>query len=66
MAAAERALRQGKNTGFDTLFSLVKTRVISEEELVRMGFSPRMFRNLNTPEEWRKAAAEFEEQDGNE
>jgi molybdenum cofactor guanylyltransferase len=56
---AERALQKGKNR-IDALFSQVETRAISEEESVRMGFSARMFRNLNTPAEWQKAAAEFE------
>jgi len=62
-AVAERALRKGKNR-IDALFSQVETRGISEEELMRMGFSANMFRNLNTPVEWQKAAAEFESQDG--
>ena len=62
-AVAERALRKGKNR-IDALFSQVETRAISEEELMRMGFSANMFRNLNTPVEWQKAAAEFEAQDG--
>jgi molybdopterin-guanine dinucleotide biosynthesis protein A len=62
-AVAERALRKGKNR-IDALFSQVETRGISEEELMRMGFSANMFRNLNTPVEWQKAAAEFEAQDG--
>ena len=57
-ALAERALRKGKNR-IDTLFSQVETRAIGEEELTRMGYSAKMFRNLNTPEEWQKAAAEF-------
>jgi len=61
-AVAERALRKGKNR-IDALFSQVETRGISEEELMRMGFSANMFRNLNTPVEWQKAAAEFESQD---
>jgi molybdopterin-guanine dinucleotide biosynthesis protein A len=58
-AVAESALRRGKNR-IDVLFSQVETRAIREEELVRMGFSSKMFRNLNTPEEWQKASAEFE------
>jgi molybdopterin-guanine dinucleotide biosynthesis protein A len=63
-AVAERALQKGKNR-IDALFPQVETRAISEEELLRMGFSMNMFRNLNTPAEWRKAAAEFEAQEGN-
>ena len=57
-AVAESALRRGKNR-IDVLFSQVETRAIGEEELVRMGFSAKMFRNLNTPEDWQKASAEF-------
>jgi molybdopterin-guanine dinucleotide biosynthesis protein A len=58
-AVAEKALRKGKNR-IDTLFSQVETRAIGDEELGRMGFSSRMFRNLNTPADWRMARAEFE------
>ena len=61
-AVAERALQKGKNR-IDALFSQVETRAIGEEELLRMGFPVKMFRNLNTPEEWRKATAEFEEKE---
>ena len=49
--AAETALAQGKNK-IDALFALVKTEIIDEDELTRAGFSPAMFRNLNTPEDW--------------
>jgi molybdopterin-guanine dinucleotide biosynthesis protein A len=63
-APAERALRKGQNR-VDTLFSQVETRAIGEEELIRMGFSTRMFRNLNTPTDWQNAKVEFEaSQDG--
>jgi len=62
-AVAERALQKGKNK-IDALFSQVETRAISEEELLRTGFSMNMFRNLNTPAEWQKAAAEFEAREG--
>jgi molybdopterin-guanine dinucleotide biosynthesis protein A len=51
---AEQSLREGKNK-IDPLFARVETRVIEEDELVRAGFSPEMFRNLNTPEELEKA-----------
>jgi len=47
---AEASLRAGKNK-IDPLFAKVKTRVIEEEELVGAGFSPEMFRNVNTPED---------------
>jgi molybdopterin-guanine dinucleotide biosynthesis protein A len=48
--AAENALCAGRNR-IDLLFDAVRTRVIEEEELEREGFSPAIFRNLNTPEE---------------
>jgi len=48
---AEAALMQGKNR-IDALFVSVKTEVIDEDELIRVGFSPSIFRNLNTPEDW--------------
>ena len=48
---AEAALMQGKNR-IDALFVSVKTEVIDEDELTRAGFSPSIFRNLNTPEDW--------------
>jgi len=51
---AVRALREGKNR-IDALFAQVVTRVIAEEELSRLGFSPDMFRNLNTPAELESA-----------
>lgn len=47
---AERALRAGRNK-IDQLFDEVHTRVIGQEELEGAGFSPAIFRNLNTPEE---------------
>jgi molybdopterin-guanine dinucleotide biosynthesis protein A len=52
---AERALQKGRNK-IDALFTQVESRVIGEEELVRMGFSVNMFRNLNTQEEFERAA----------
>ena len=47
---AENALRAGQNK-IDRLFDLVQTRAIDEQELEAAGFSPALFRNLNTPEE---------------
>jgi molybdenum cofactor guanylyltransferase len=47
---AESALASGHNK-IDPLFAVVQARVIEEQELERAGFSPSMFRNLNTPEE---------------
>ncbi len=54
--AAEKALREGKNK-IDALFAEAETHVIEEAELLRAGFSPAMFRNLNTKQEWEKAVA---------
>ena len=51
---AEQSLIIGQNR-LDLLLSSVKTRVIEEGELQQLGFRPEMFRNLNTPEEWREA-----------
>jgi molybdopterin-guanine dinucleotide biosynthesis protein A len=49
-AIAEHSLLQGRNK-IDPLFSEIKTHAIDESELARRGFSPAMFRNVNTPEE---------------
>jgi len=48
--AAEQALKQGRYR-IDSLFEEPRTQVIGEEELKIAGFSPRIFRNLNTPED---------------
>jgi molybdopterin-guanine dinucleotide biosynthesis protein A len=48
--AAESALRAGRYK-IDKLFDVVPTLRVEEEELVKAGFAPEMFRNLNTPEE---------------
>jgi molybdopterin-guanine dinucleotide biosynthesis protein A len=55
---AEQALKKKKNK-IDSLFADVETRVISEPEMTRMGFSAKMFQNLNTPEEFAKAELSF-------
>jgi molybdopterin-guanine dinucleotide biosynthesis protein A len=47
---AELALRAGRNK-ITPLFDEVHTRVIEQKELEGAGFSPAIFRNLNTPEE---------------
>ena len=52
--AAETALSAGRYR-IDRLFDEVRTRVIEQEELEGAGFSPALFRNLNTPEELSKA-----------
>jgi molybdopterin-guanine dinucleotide biosynthesis protein A len=48
--AAEEALRAGQNK-IGWLLDKVRVRAIEQEELDRAGFSPAIFRNLNTPEE---------------
>jgi molybdopterin-guanine dinucleotide biosynthesis protein A len=48
--AAETALRAGRYK-IDALFEDAVTQAVGEEELRSAGFSPEVFRNLNTPEE---------------
>jgi len=57
-ALAERALASNRNK-VDALFSHIRLRVVNEEEIVRSGFSPAMFRNVNTPADWKMARDEF-------
>ena len=52
--AAENALLAG-HCKIDALFAPTTTQVIEEAELEASGFSPRIFRNLNTPEELAQA-----------
>jgi molybdopterin-guanine dinucleotide biosynthesis protein A len=47
-ATAQQALRNRKNK-IDALFSQVKTRTISQQDMVRLNFSDSMFHNLNSP-----------------
>ena len=51
---ADEALRQKRNN-IVPLFAQVTTREIAEDEMLRLAFDPRMFDNLNTPEEWDQA-----------
>ena len=51
---AEQSLREGRYK-IDPLFRRVKLCSIEDDELRERGFSPDMFRNLNTPEDWRSA-----------
>jgi molybdopterin-guanine dinucleotide biosynthesis protein A len=44
---AEKALRAG-HYKIDALFEEVKVQTVEEEELAEAGFSPKLFRNLNT------------------
>ncbi|MFZ0285140.1 MAG: molybdenum cofactor guanylyltransferase [Terriglobales bacterium] len=53
LPVAEQSLKAGKNK-IDALFAQVRTRIVEESEFTRAGFSTAMFRNLNTPEEWRE------------
>jgi len=53
-AVAEESLRNGRNK-IDSLFGMVRTCVIDEEELMLGGFSSTIFRNLNTPDDLEKA-----------
>ena len=52
--SAEDALRAGRYK-IDALFDRTSTQVIEETELEAAGFSPRIFRNVNTPEELAQA-----------
>ena len=51
---AEEALRAGHNK-IDPLFADVTVREITEREIVELAFDPRMFDNLNTPEDLERA-----------
>jgi len=53
---AEENLRAG-NYKVGYLFDRVPTRILSEAEIVGAGFSPDIFRNVNTPEELRTMPA---------
>ena len=57
--AAEEALAAGRYK-IDPLFATQRTLVIDEDEMKSAGFSPNMFRNLNTPEELDEAIREIE------
>jgi molybdopterin-guanine dinucleotide biosynthesis protein A len=58
LPAAERALAENRNK-LDALFSEVPVRIISEAELSAAGFDVKIFRNLNTPEDWQQAQNRF-------
>jgi molybdopterin-guanine dinucleotide biosynthesis protein A len=53
--AAETALQVGRYK-IDAIFEATRTQTITEEELEGAGFPPKMFRNLNTPEELSEAS----------
>jgi molybdopterin-guanine dinucleotide biosynthesis protein A len=53
--AAEKSLRAGRYK-IDALFEATSTQLVTDGELESAGFSPKMFRNLNTPEELAEAS----------
>jgi molybdopterin-guanine dinucleotide biosynthesis protein A len=55
---ADAALAEHRNK-IDALFTDVAVRTVDDDELATLGFSPAMFRNLNTPEDWERARREF-------
>jgi molybdenum cofactor guanylyltransferase len=55
---ADTALAADRNK-VDALFQEVSMRVIGDDELASGDFSPAMFRNVNTPEDWREAQEEL-------
>jgi molybdopterin-guanine dinucleotide biosynthesis protein A len=52
-AVAEEALRNKRNK-IDPLFSRLPITIIEEEEMKAVGFSPDIFDNANTPEDWKR------------
>jgi molybdopterin-guanine dinucleotide biosynthesis protein A len=54
LALAEAALRAGNNK-IDALFCHTTVRRVDEAEIMRLAFDPRMFDNLNTPEDFERA-----------
>jgi molybdopterin-guanine dinucleotide biosynthesis protein A len=55
---SERSLRDGKNK-IDALFAEAETLVINQHEMRNAGFREGIFRNLNTPDDWKNAQAEL-------
>ena len=53
LARASSCLASGQNQVW-RVFSRTSRRTISKAELARAGFSPRVFSNLNTPEEYER------------
>ncbi len=51
---SEEALREGRYK-IGALFGQIRTQVITDADLQVAGFSPRIFRNLNTPQELAEA-----------
>jgi molybdopterin-guanine dinucleotide biosynthesis protein A len=50
-SAAQQALQQGE-CKVGRLFSQIPTCIIGETEILAAGFSPELFQNINTPEEY--------------
>lgn len=48
---AKRSLEANRNK-IDALFTEIATQIIEEEEILQNGFSPSLFRNVNTPQDW--------------
>jgi molybdopterin-guanine dinucleotide biosynthesis protein A len=65
VSLCEEALARGQNK-IDRLFAGIEIRMIDEEEMIRLKFSPQMFRNLNTPEEWNEAQMAWNQEKNNE
>ncbi len=57
-ALADAALAANRNK-VDALFSATPIRLVNDDELATGGFSPAMFRNVNTPEDWRQIQEEL-------
>ena len=55
---AEQALIAGHNK-IDALFTGLSICMVEDQELAQNGFSSSMFRNVNTPEDWKLAQEEF-------
>jgi molybdopterin-guanine dinucleotide biosynthesis protein A len=54
---AQGALEAGKNK-IDPLFTEVNTQLIAEKDILERGYSPDMFQNLNTLDEYRIASSQ--------
>jgi molybdopterin-guanine dinucleotide biosynthesis protein A len=59
LGEVDRALRAGEYK-VDRLFSVLPTRFAAESEWRAAGFSPDIFRNVNTPEEYESVIAALE------
>ncbi len=55
---AEDALAAGSNK-IDALFTRISVRMLDDQELAKDHFSAEMFRNVNTPQDWKLAQEKF-------